>query len=543
MLLLKAWLKEQGPALIGARLRTVTQYDQRSLLLQLSSEEGTLALLLSVLEEYPVLALLTPALRERHGLPEPSEGEPESSFAKALNFHLSGYQLDSISQESFDRSVVFTFTRRDMYGKETLKLLRHELVGRASNAYLLSERGMVVSIMKRVRREQNRVRHIITGKPLPPPPPLDKYLAAESGAEGLEVQLAADSGQELAHDSGTLEQFFVQRVAGCDARLWPALEPLLPVEYDIESLYQFILRLQRGELTAELFALREHGDANRRALADWSGARARRGVRQPAGNPRRERAAQRLEQLMEQLRATEQAEALEQLGMALLNQAGELDASGRAGAHLVDWQQRYPHWAELVSTGRSVGDNAQELIHQAQRLRRGSDKLQQLVAEAQAELERAEQPPVARATTAAAKLAPAIARLDKHGVKYLRFVSSDRLHIVCGLSDRGNDELLRAFGSARHLWLHARDYPGSHVIVLSAGHDVPQRTLEEAAVIAAWHSQGREEGTLEVSYLPLTQLRRPRDGKPGQVLKVSEKVLTVRPAQFQELKQQLRYQQ
>ena len=146
--------------------------------------------------------------------------------------------------------MVFRFFTKDMYGKDTLKRLRHELAGRASNAFLLSDRDMVVSIMKRVRREQNRVRHVLTGKTLPPPPPLGKYIAAESGVEGLATELAGLAGEEGIEDMASMEHFFTKRVACCDTKLWPALEPLLPVSYDLETLQHFIGQLQNGEFTA-----------------------------------------------------------------------------------------------------------------------------------------------------------------------------------------------------------------------------------------------------------------------------------------------------
>ena len=59
VLLLKAWIAEQGPALIGSRLRQVRQYDERTLLLDLASEDGPRTLLLSVMEEYPALAVVS----------------------------------------------------------------------------------------------------------------------------------------------------------------------------------------------------------------------------------------------------------------------------------------------------------------------------------------------------------------------------------------------------------------------------------------------------------------------------------------------------
>ena len=59
VLLLKAWLAEEGPGLIGARLRTVRQHDERSILLDLAGEQGETTLFLSVLEEFPALAVVT----------------------------------------------------------------------------------------------------------------------------------------------------------------------------------------------------------------------------------------------------------------------------------------------------------------------------------------------------------------------------------------------------------------------------------------------------------------------------------------------------
>jgi predicted ribosome quality control (RQC) complex YloA/Tae2 family protein len=234
---------------------------------------------------------------------------------------------------------------------------------------------------------------------------------------------------------------------------------------------------------------------------------------------------------------------VEQLALELLRRAEQLDAGDGAARHLADWQQEHPDWADQVSLDRSAYDNAQELVHYAQRLRRGVDTLEGKIATAQAELARIERgaPAGARKRKAADPLASASKRLERDGIKYLRFLSSDGMHIVCGVSDRSNDGLLRAFGSSRHLWLHARDFSGSHVIVLSGGQDVPRRTLEEAAVVAAWHSKGRRDTDVDVSYLPLKHLRRVKGGKPGHVLKTQENVISVRPARFEAIRDRLHY--
>lgn len=532
VLLLKAWIAEQGPALIGSRLRQVRQYDERTLLLDLASEDGPRTLLLSVLEEYPALAVV-----EGDEF-QPAEGAAEGNFAKALNFHLAGYTLYSFAQQGYDRSVVLRFFTKDIYGKDTLKRVRHELAGRASNAFLLSDRDMVISIMKRVRREQNRVRHVLTGKLLPPPPPLDKYIAEESGVDGLAEELAAIAGQEGIEGASSLEHFFTKRVACCDMKLWPAVEQLLPVSYDLDSLHRFIVQLQHGELTGRLFGLGQEGrDANSVALAAWRQALRRRGT--PAAKPSaaRARLLARLDQLRAQRLQAQRADELETLGLDLLRQAADADNAGAGAGALRAWCEEHPDWAGHIALDQSVYDNAQELIRLAQRLRRGMDKLDAAIAETEAQLTLAEQ--AAPAAPKPGKPRNSEARLAKLGVKCQRFISSDGLTILCGTSDTSNDALLRAFNSGRHLWLHARDFPGSHVFVLDGAEKVPWQTLQEAAVIAAFHSQGRKEGDVEVSYTPASQIRRVRDGKPGQVLKLSEKVLTVKPAEFEELRRAL----
>ena len=540
VLLLKRWLREEGPALIGCRISSASQYDERSMLLQFACEDGPRYLLASVLEEFPALFMVD----DPEGLSEHSA--EESNFVKAVNFHLAGYQLDSISQAGFDRSVVFHFSSRDIYGRETVKLLRIELVSRASNAFIISDRDMVISIFKRVRHHQNRVRRIITGKPLPAPPELGKYIAAESSPDDLAGELADLAGRDGVEDPDSIKSFFTHRVACCDMRLWREVENLLPVEYDLNTLHDFIVALQRGDLTARLFDLKAKGDANTVTRGLWETARRKRGMKSRQPDQARRKVANRLDQLLQQRRQAERADEVEQLALEMLRRSGEVDGDEAAGAYLRGWRETHPDFAAQVSLDRSAYDNAQELVHYAQRLRRGRDKLNELIKRTEAELVKAEQARKSgpRRPKPERKVDPVRQqqrRLERDGVKYHRFRSSDGFHILCGINDRSNDGLIRVFGSGRHLWLHVRDYPGSHVIILNAGQQVPPRTLEEAALVAAHHSQGRKETDLEVSYLPMKQLRRPRGGKPGQVLKMSEKVITVRPAEFEALKQRLSY--
>jgi predicted ribosome quality control (RQC) complex YloA/Tae2 family protein len=536
VLLLQRWLRDEGPALIGARLRGVAQLDAKSIALELRSEDGQRELLLSVREDCPTLALLPVGAG-----PAPTPDLEPGGFAKALAHQLNGWTLIGLQQDGFERSVVFRFYHKDAYGREAHKQLRLELAGRASNAYLISERGMVVSMLKRVRPGMNRVREVKTGKPLPPPPPLGKFIAAEQDSAALGAELAALAGAEGVAGGGALRELLTRRIAGGEVKLWAALEPLLPVAYDLDTLHRFIAELQSGEYTGQLFGLGGPGDANRVALEAWHGAAGAAGGgpqrthgHEPDGRPPAAPTA-----VQAQLALAQRADELESLGLELMAQAEALDAAGAAPQHMAAWQATHPDWAAQADPLASVADNAQRLVNYAQRLRRGKEKLEAKLAELsrggpRAAVDRDGDRSVAATGIGGTGAAAIQTKLERRGVKHLRFTSSDGLAILCGVSDAGNDGLVREFGNARHVWLHARDFAGSHVIILSNGRDVPHRTLEEAATVAAYHSKGQREHEVEVNYVPMKHVRKPKGAKPGLVFISHEKVIRVRPERFEE---------
>ncbi|MBQ4153320.1 MAG: DUF814 domain-containing protein, partial [Oscillospiraceae bacterium] len=68
------------------------------------------------------------------------------------------------------------------------------------------------------------------------------------------------------------------------------------------------------------------------------------------------------------------------------------------------------------------------------------------------------------------------------------------------------------------LWLHVHNMPGSHVIVESQGGTIPNKTIEEACVIAAYNSKARESAQVPVDYTLIKNVKKPNGGKPGIVI-------------------------
>ncbi len=110
------------------------------------------------------------------------------------------------------------------------------------------------------------------------------------------------------------------------------------------------------------------------------------------------------------------------------------------------------------------------------------------------------------------------------------FVSSDGIDIYVGKNNIQNDYLSLKFAQNNYLWLHAKDIPGSHVIVCSF--DVPDKTLEEAAIAAGYYSKGKDSLKLPIDYTKVKELKKPNGSKPGMVIYHTNNTLIINPSDF-----------
>lgn len=112
-----------------------------------------------------------------------------------------------------------------------------------------------------------------------------------------------------------------------------------------------------------------------------------------------------------------------------------------------------------------------------------------------------------------------------------RYVSSDGYEILVGRTSATNDELTFKVARPSDIWLHAADYPGSHVVIrLPKRGDVPHRTLLEAAQLAAFYSQAKDDAIVDVRYTERKFVAKPRGAAPGLVRLQRFKSLSVRPS-------------
>ena len=100
----------------------------------------------------------------------------------------------------------------------------------------------------------------------------------------------------------------------------------------------------------------------------------------------------------------------------------------------------------------------------------------------------------------------------------LHYISSDGYNMYVGKNNLQNEELTFKFANGGDWWFHAKGIPGSHVVVKSGGDELPDRTFEEAARLAAYYSKNRTSEKVEIDYIQRKHVKKPNSGKPGFVI-------------------------
>lgn len=110
----------------------------------------------------------------------------------------------------------------------------------------------------------------------------------------------------------------------------------------------------------------------------------------------------------------------------------------------------------------------------------------------------------------------------------MKFVSGDGIAIYVGKNNRQNDALTLQTARSENIWLHAKNIPGSHVIIDFEG-EPPETTLREAANLAAYYSQSRASTGVPVDYTPRKFVKKPSGARPGMVIYSTNRTLYVTP--------------
>lgn len=120
-------------------------------------------------------------------------------------------------------------------------------------------------------------------------------------------------------------------------------------------------------------------------------------------------------------------------------------------------------------------------------------------------------------------------RKEKIVSRPFHYLSSDGFDIYVGKNNIQNDELTFKTANGGDWWFHAKKIPGSHVVLLTGGREVPDRAFEEAASLAAYYSKGKNQEKVEIDYLKRKDVKKPNGAKPGFVVYYTNYSMAISP--------------
>jgi len=468
---LKKVVEELGTVLTGRFVGRILQLSPLSLVIDFGIRE-TGYLLISVAPAAPRIHLIKRSLRALQ-----QSSILSAPFAQQLRALLGGGRLTSITKDAGERVVRLSFSNTDDLGNPQTRVLIVQLTGRSANLYLLDSAGQITHALRQPKGEGQQI-----GDRYQPPP--------QSGESAQEVHVQPDAGTSI---SKAVDEYYRRAEA----------------EAEFETLAKDLSNKLRKEI-----ARRKKLKTN--LLKDLAGH----------GNP--EEHKRRGDLLLANIATGERVNDKVMLKDYYAEGAPTIEVDIEEGKTLQ--QAAAESFSRYARSKRAIDEIGVRLIQIDQDLRQLEEKqarLEQAIASGKEEgLVGFTEPKPATAVRTDKKKAPA--RLP--GMRHYR--SSDGYEIIVGRAARDNDTLTFRVARPNDLWLHAGDYPGSHVIVRNSSRkDVPHRTIIEAAQLAAKFSQAANDSKVTIHYTPRKFLSKPKGAAPGLVRMSTFRSITVEPGE------------
>ena len=180
--------------------------------------------------------------------------------------------------------------------------------------------------------------------------------------------------------------------------------------------------------------------------------------------------------------------------------------------------RRFRQYGKAKRAREEIAERMVQLDREIAQLQRQVEEIRRIVEQKEAET------PLAPKTS---KKAPP-KQQTLPGVR--RYRSSDGYEVLVGRAARDNDNLTFKIAQPNDLWLHAGDYPGSHVVIRNPTRkEIPHRTIIEAAQLAGRFSQASEDTKVVIHYTPRKFLSKPKGSAPGLVRLSRFRSITVEP--------------
>ncbi|NLJ99655.1 MAG: fibronectin/fibrinogen-binding protein [Clostridia bacterium] len=504
-------------------------------------------------------------------------------FCMVLRKHLEGARLVGIQQKGLERVLTLHFTTINEAGVQEEKLLNCEIMGRHSNIVLVDEAsGHVVDGIRRYSHQKNRYREILPGVKYKLPPSQNKANLISLNENNFREQV-------LSHEVmirmekillKTLQGFSPQACAEvifraglpnhitldeCGEyelnRIWDVLQqikfmlesknfkPTLVHHPDLPNGYKAFAPMDQKKYPDER---KRHLQTISDALETYYHYREEQGqynsMKQSLERILSREIRKSRKKIAKQDRELASAEDYERHKIA-----GELITANiyrlSKGDSILRTENYYSQDGETITItlepSLTPSQNAQRYFKKYRKGQVSGEKINRQLSINKRELAYLESVSnsveLAESTGELFEIAEELRKgkylkqsVKKHRTQgmpsFISFSSSDGYQILIGKNNRQNDHITMRLARAGDLWFHTKDIPGAHIVVKKRDEeDFPERTILEAAVLAAHYSKGRFSSNVAVDYTDRKNVRKTKGAKPGMVIYDNHRTLYVTP--------------
>lgn len=529
-------VEELRKELVNGRIQKINQPFEQELVLQIRSNRQSHRLLLSA---HPVFGRiqLTKTTFENPAQP--------STFIMVLRKYLQGALIESIEQVENDRIVEMTVSNKNEIGDHIQATLIIEIMGKHSNILLVDKSShKILEVIKHVGFSQNSYRTLLPGATYVAPPSTESLnpftIKDEKLFEILQTQettaknlqslfqgLGRDTANELerilvSEKLSTFRNFFNQETKPCLTET-----SFSPVPF----------ANQVGEPFTSLSDLLDTYYKDK-AERDRVKQQASELIRRVENELQKNR--HKLKKQEKELLATDNAEEFRQKGELLTTFLHQVP-NDQDQVILDNYYTNQPITIAL-DKALTPNQNAQRYFKRYQKLKEAVKYLTDLIEETKATILYLESVETVLNQAGLEEIAEIREELIQTGFirrrqrekiqkrkKPEQYLASDGKTIIyVGRNNLQNEELTFKMARKEELWFHAKDIPGSHVVI-SGNLDPSDEVKTDAAELAAYFSQGRLSNLVQVDMIEVKKLNKPTGGKPGFVTYTGQKTLRVTP--------------
>ena len=529
-------VEELRRELVNGRIQKINQPFEQELVLQIRSNRQSHRLLLSA---HPVFGRiqLTQTTFENPAQP--------STFIMVLRKYLQGALIESIEQVENDRIVEITVSNKNEIGDHIQATLIIEIMGKHSNILLVDKSShKILEVIKHVGFSQNSYRTLLPGSTYIAPPSTESLnpftIKDEKLFEILQTQettakhlqslfqgLGRDTANELENilisdKLPTFRNFFSQETKPCLTET-----SFSPVPF----------ANQVGEPFTSLSDLLDTYYKDK-AERDRVKQQASELIRRVENELQKNR--HKLKKQEKELLATDNAEEFRQKGELLTTFLHQVP-NDQDQVILDNYYTNQPITIAL-DKALTPNQNAQRYFKRYQKLKEAVKYLTDLIEETKATILYLESVETVLNQAGLEEIAEIREELIQTGFirrrqrekiqkrkKPEQYLASDGKTIIyVGRNNLQNEELTFKMARKEELWFHAKDIPGSHVVI-SGNLDPSDEIKTDAAELAAYFSQGRLSNLVQVDMIEVKKLNKPTGGKPGFVTYTGQKTLRVTP--------------